>query len=65
MNVVEQDVELGFTLFKTPASFLINADLIPSASSRYGGSERYRCLDCSHFSRMVLILGLLKVFMGV
>ena len=49
MNVVEQDFELGFTLFKTPASFLMNANLIPCASFRYGRSERYRCLACWHW----------------
>ena len=64
MNVVEQDSELGFTLFKTPASFLIDASLIPSTSSRYGGSERYGCLGCSRFNRVALILGLLGAFMG-
>ena len=37
MNVVEQDFELGFTLFKTPASFLIDVNLIPCASFHYGG----------------------------
>ena len=64
MNVVEQDSELGFTLFKTPASFLMDVSLIPSASSRYGGSKRYGCLGYSHFNRVVLILGLLGAFMG-
>ena len=36
MDVVEQDFELGFTLFKTPASFLMNTNLIPCAPFRWG-----------------------------
>ena len=54
MNVVEQDFELGFNLFKTPASFLINTNLILCASFHYGGSERYH---------MVLVLDRLRAFM--
>ena len=37
MNFVEQDFELGFALFKTPASFLMDASLIPCASVAVGG----------------------------
>ena len=37
MNFVEQDFELGFPLFKTPASFLMDANLIPCASFAVGG----------------------------
>ena len=44
MNVVEQDFELGFALFKTPESFLINTNLIPCASFRYKRYELYQFL---------------------
>ena len=60
MNVVEEDFELGFTLFKTPANFLINTNLIHFASFHYKRSERY--LAYLHFNRMVLIFDLLKAF---
>ena len=63
MNVVEQDFELGFTLFKTLASFLMNTNLIPCASFRYGVSEQHQCLAYLHFNHMVLILDRLKAFM--
>ena len=36
MNFVEQDFELGFALFRTPASFLMGASLIPCASFAVG-----------------------------
>ena len=36
MNFEEQDFELGFALFKTPASFLMDASLIPCASFAVG-----------------------------
>ena len=62
MNVVEQDFELAFTLFKTPESFLINTNLIPCASFRYKRSEWYQCLAYLYFNRMVLILDGLKAF---
>ena len=37
MNFVEQDFELAFALFKIPASFLMDASLIPCASFAVGG----------------------------
>ena len=64
MNVVEQDFKLGFTLFKTPARFVIGANLIPCASSRCGNSEWCRCLVCWHFDRVILVLDRLKAFVG-
>ena len=62
MNVVEEDFELGFPLFKTLANFLINTNLIHFASFQYKRSERYQCLAYLHFNRMVLIFDLLKAF---
>ena len=36
MNFVEQDFELGFPVFKAPASFPMDANLIPFASFAVG-----------------------------